>query len=70
LANRSRSRLKLGDKSVWYRWVAPASGAVYVTIFVGTKTINLAFIAFNDDDGGLATSAIIFNAVPEHAFAQ
>ena len=64
---------KFGAKSVWYRWVAPTSGPVYLTtkgsdfdtllgVFIGTNITNLAFVASSDDDGGLATSALTFTA--------
>ncbi|HEX7860334.1 MAG TPA: Ig-like domain-containing protein [Verrucomicrobiae bacterium] len=61
-------------KSVWYRWVAPATGPVYVStkwsdfdtligVYMGTNINNLLPVASNDDDGGLQTSALVFNAI-------
>ena len=63
-----------GGRSVWYRWVAPASGPVYVStewssfdtllgVYAGTNITGLFSVAFNDDDGGLRTSAVVFNAI-------
>jgi hypothetical protein len=65
---------KTGGKSVWYRWIAPATGTVYVStkwsdfdtllaVFIGTNITSLDHIASNDDDGGLPTSALTFTAV-------
>jgi hypothetical protein len=65
---------KLGAKSVWYRWIAPATGPVHLTtkwsdfdtllaVFMGTNITTLTHIASNDDDGGLPTSAFTFQAV-------
>ena len=62
------------SKSVWYRWVAPASGPVYVStawssfdtvlaVYSGSALTNLLPVAFNDDDSGLRTSAAVFNAL-------
>jgi hypothetical protein len=64
---------KQAGKSVWYRWVAPESGRVYVStkwsdfdtilgVFAGTNINGLSLVASNDDDGALLSSAVVFNA--------
>ncbi len=51
----------LGGKSVWWRWTAPASGGVMLTVsnsaldtlvcvYTGTALTNLVFVAGNDED--------------------
>jgi len=63
-----------GGKSVWYRWVASATGQVTIStagssfdtllgIYTGTGVTRLTAIASNDDDGALTTSRVPFNAV-------
>jgi hypothetical protein len=65
---------KTGGKSVWYRWIAPATGPVFLStkwsdfdtilgVYVGTNITGLFYIASNDDDGGLQTSALVFTAI-------
>jgi hypothetical protein len=63
------------SKSVWYRWVAPANGPVYMTtrwsdfdsvlaVYTGTNINRLQLVAANDDDpSGLRTSALVLNAI-------
>jgi hypothetical protein len=64
--------VSLGGKSVWYRWVAPASGLVTfdtfgsnfdttLSAYTGTAVNALTVIATNDDDSGLQ-SRIQFTA--------
>lgn len=63
-----------GGRSVWYRWVAPATGPVYLStewssfdtmlsVFTGTNLLNLSLVGYNDDADGLSTSALVFHAV-------
>lgn len=65
---------RYGGKSVWYRWVAPRSGPVYLStewsefdtmlgVYLGASITNLIPVAFNDDADGLRTSALVFDAV-------
>ena len=67
----------VGGHSLWYRWVAPATGPVdfntagsdfntTLAVYTGTALTNLVTIAANDDDpqqGGLSTSRVWFYAV-------
>ncbi|MEP6922084.1 MAG: Ig-like domain-containing protein [bacterium] len=66
----------IGGASVWYRWLAPASGPVTITtegssfdtllgVYTGTSVSGLTIIARNDDEGtpGILTSRVSFNAV-------
>ena len=62
-------------RSVWYRWIAPQSGPVYMTtewsdfdtvlaVYTGTNLSSVSLVASNDDDPtGGQTSALIFNAI-------
>lgn len=63
-----------GGKSVWYRWVANTTGPVTIStagsnfdtllgIYTGTGVATLTAIASNDDEDGLTTSRVTFNAV-------
>jgi len=65
---------KAGGRSVWLRWVAPASGiATFSTrgsgfdtllaIYRGTDIANLAVATADEDRGGFLTSQAAFNAV-------
>ena len=65
---------QVSGRSVWYRWVAPATGPVYLStkgshfdtllgVFTGADINNLHLIAGNDDDGGLLTSSLAFHAI-------
>ncbi|HXJ71479.1 MAG TPA: immunoglobulin domain-containing protein, partial [Candidatus Dormibacteraeota bacterium] len=65
---------KVGGRSVWLRWVAPAGGfATFNTrgstfdtllaIYTGTNLTNLVRIAGDEDLGGFYTSEATFNAV-------
>ncbi|HET6406660.1 MAG TPA: Ig-like domain-containing protein, partial [Chthoniobacteraceae bacterium] len=61
--------------SIWYRWIAPAAGPVFIStkgsdfdtvlaVYSGTNLATLSKIAVNDDDPAVGkTSAVIFNAV-------
>ena len=63
-----------GGASVWYTWQAPTSGAVAITtsgssfdtilaVYTGSSVSGLSFIASNDDQPGVLTSRVDFNAV-------
>ena len=63
-----------GGSSVWYRWLAPATGLVdfstagsgfdtLLAAYTGSAVNALTAVAGNDDDGGSPTSAISFHAV-------
>jgi len=65
---------KVGGKSVWWSWTAPASGGVQLrtagsdfdtllAVYVGNSVDNLTPVASNDNDGTNFTSSIFFNAV-------
>ena len=58
-----------GGKSVWWSWVAPASGNVQINttgssfdtvlgVYTGTTVSNLILVAANDDNGALKTSLV------------
>lgn len=63
-----------GGKSIWYRWIAPASGLVTVStegsdfdtllaVYTGTAVGSLMAVASNDDaDAGVLTSRVSFAA--------
>lgn len=64
---------KLGGRSVWYTWTAPADGIATVQtlgstfdtllgIYVGTNVGNLTVVGRDEDDGGYYTSLARFNA--------
>jgi hypothetical protein len=63
-----------GGKSVWYRWVATATGPVTVStagsnfdtllgVYTGSTVSGLTALASNDDDGAFTTSRLTFAAV-------
>lgn len=66
-----------GGRSVWFRWVAPASGQTRIStkgsdfdtilaVYTGSNLKSLTQIAANDDDPALApTSFVEFNAVAD-----
>ncbi len=65
---------KPGGKSVWLRWIAPASGiATFSTlgstfdtllaVYTGTTIASLTAVAADEDRGGFLTSQTAFNAV-------
>jgi hypothetical protein len=65
---------KVGGKSIWYSWVAPATGiATFETagssfdtllaVYIGTDIATLTPIAADEDDGGFLSSRVRFNAV-------
>jgi hypothetical protein len=65
---------KVGGKSIWYSWVAPATGiATFETagssfdtllaVYTGTDIATLTPIAADEDDGGFLSSRVRFNAV-------
>ena len=60
--------------SVWWKWTAPSSGPyvfntvgssfdTLLTIFTGNALSSLTQVAYDDDGGGAATSALTLNAV-------
>ena len=62
-----------GGHSVWWRWVAPANGAVVINtsgsafntllaVYTGTVVSNLTLVASNDDALGNGLSQVKFNA--------
>jgi hypothetical protein len=63
-----------GGKSVWYRWTATYTGPVTVStagssfdtlvgVYTGSAVNGLTTVASSDDDSGLLTSRVTFNAV-------
>jgi hypothetical protein len=63
-----------GGRSVWWKWTAPAAGAVSVNtvgssfntllaVYTGSTVSALSVIASDDDTGGNLTSALTFTAV-------
>jgi hypothetical protein len=63
-----------GGRSVWWRWTAPADGAVTMTTaasnfdtmlaaYTGDALNNLTLVAFNDDRNDTNTSIITFNVL-------
>jgi hypothetical protein len=70
---------KPGGKSVWYEWVAPATGiAVFRTagsgfdtllaIYTGDNVTNLILVASNEDSAGFLASEVRFNARANTAY--
>jgi hypothetical protein len=69
-----RDSVFAAPRSVWYRWIAPSTGPVYMTtawsdfdtilaVYTGTNISALSLVASNDDDpAGGQTSALFFNA--------
>jgi hypothetical protein len=66
----------VGGHSVWYNWIAPASGPVNfntvgssfdttLAVYTGDVVTSLSFVAANDDDtaAGVHTSRLSFNAI-------
>jgi hypothetical protein len=71
---------KLGGKSVWYSWTAPASGIAtfrttgsafdtLLAVYTGTNVSNLAVEASDEDNGGALTSQLQFNALAGVTYA-
>lgn len=65
---------RIGGKSVWFTWRAPASGIVSLStagtdfdtllgVYTGSNVQNLTLVAADDDSGGFLTSKVVFNAV-------
>ena len=65
---------KVGGKSVWWSWVAPASGLVKINtygssfdtllgVYTGSLVSSLTLVAANDDGGQGNTSLVSFNSV-------
>ena len=63
-----------GGRSVWYRWIAPASGAwvfntrgsavdTLMAVYTGNAVNALTLVASNDDSGAETASCVAFNAV-------
>ncbi len=63
-----------GGASIWYTWQAPAAGPVAIStagssfdtllaVYTGDSLGGLTFVASNDDEPGLLTSRVDFNAV-------
>jgi hypothetical protein len=70
----------IGGHSVWWKWVAPASGMARVTtfgssfdtllaVYTGSSVSALTQIAANDDSDGLLASAVQFNALRGTTYA-
>jgi len=65
----------LGGRTIWYRWIAPASGTwnfhtagskidTMLAVYTGTSVARLTPVASNDDaDSGTGTSSVSFAAV-------
>jgi hypothetical protein len=64
---------KVGGKSVWYKWVAPALGIAHfrttgstfdtlLAVYEGSSITNLEPVASDEDRGGFFTSDVRFNA--------
>ena len=63
-----------GTASIWYRWVAPATGSVQFTtagstydtllaVYAGSSVNSLSVVANNDDINNTLQSAVTFNAI-------
>lgn len=63
-----------GGRSVWYRWIAPASGVwvfntrgsavdTLMAVYTGNAVNALTLVASNDDSGAETASCVAFNAV-------
>ena len=66
--------------SVWWSWVAPASGPVTIStvgstfdtllgVYTGTNVATLTLVASDDDSGGNTTSLVTFNATAGTEYA-
>lgn len=65
--------------SVWWTWTAPDNGSVTIdttgssydttlSVYTGSTLEQLTLVAADDDDAGLATSSVTFNAVAGRAY--
>jgi len=70
---------KIGGKSMWLTWVAPANGIAtfrttgssfdtLLAVYTGGTLSSLQSVASDDDSGGFFTSALSFNAVGATAY--